>query len=118
MELSSTIAHYESPNYIEKINIHKSSKKFLKELALKVLGLAPGSFDIRSTKGGDGASGECALHGETIYIVICADFINSGHGVMYRYCNGRKDFGGGANQWTSLEKCQEDIKKFYEKIQK
>lgn len=93
-----------------KDTFHRTGKKALKEIA-ELLGLSDGTFDIRSNKGGDGVIGEVTLHADSIYIQFCDINRNS---FFFRSCKGRKDYGGGTNNWTSYSslKNPETIEKF------
>jgi hypothetical protein len=82
-----------------KYEFHRLGKKVLKEVAEK-MGLSPGSFDIRSNKGGSAVSGEITLHGEHIYIQLSQGSYYKMF--MYRHCNGRKDYTGGVNRWMDF----------------
>jgi hypothetical protein len=68
-------------------------RRVLRAIAAE-LGLQSGTFDIRSNLGGTAVAGEITLHGEHIYIQF-----SEGDSFMYRSCEGRKDYTGGANHW-------------------
>ena len=67
----------------------------------KDLGLAPGTFDIRTNKGGIAVPGEVTLHGETIYLCLGAAFPGGDLVGYARSCQGRQDYTGGVNRWIS-----------------
>ena len=73
----------------------------LKKLAAE-LGLAPGSFEIRSNKAGIAVSGEVTLHHDRAYIQVGQFGLSSGHGILIRTCKGRKDYTGGPNHFVAL----------------
>ena len=79
----------------------KLGTKYLRQLA-KALELAKGSYDVRTCKGGIAVPGECILHGEWLYLQICNDYGGPGPGIMYRRCEGRKDYVGKTNQWSAI----------------
>lgn len=79
--------------YEAKAAKHRSTRGALRGLA-KALGLAPGSYDIRSNMAGDAVSGEVTLHAEGVYIMA-----GSPCGLLVRTCKGRRDFCGGPNNW-------------------
>lgn len=81
---------------------HKTGKKILNSLA-KELGLAKGTYDIRSNMAGVAVSGEVTLHGENIYVQFSQSSLGTNFGFMWRTCKGRKDYTGGANQWSRWE---------------
>lgn len=72
----------------------KAGRKILKDIA-KALALPKGSYDIRINKGGPAVSGEITLHGEWLYVQLS----QTSHGVLWRFCNGRKDYQGDQNHW-------------------
>lgn len=88
-----------------KVAFHRAAARRLRELATE-LGLAPGSYDIRSNKAGSAVSGEITLHHDHVYIQVSQP--SSGPkdgfrtGVMIRTCEGRKDYHGGANNFVPL----------------
>lgn len=82
-----------------------SSKGEFRRLSRRVLlavaaglGLSPGSYDLRFNAGGPAVSGEATLHAETLYVQIS----DTPLGILYRSCEGRKDYRGGANRWLPL----------------
>lgn len=83
-----------------KLKFHNLSTKVLKDLAEK-LNLDSSTYDIRSNKGGYAVSGEITLHSEHLYLQI-SQFIGNTQ-VLYRSCNGRKDFAGGKNNFSPLD---------------
>jgi hypothetical protein len=81
---------------------HHHARRQLRLLA-DVLGLAPGSFDLRNNKGGLAVSGEVTMHSETIYVQACQPATGHDSGVLFRVCQGRKDYTGGRNNFASLD---------------
>jgi hypothetical protein len=81
---------------------HRHARRQLGLLAA-ALGLAPGSFDLRSNQGGIAVSGEATLHTEHIYVQACQPATGHDSGVLFRVCEGRKDYTGGRNNFASLE---------------
>jgi len=81
-----------------KKQFHDNAKKVLREIG-KRLGLDKSDFDVRSNKAGPASTGEIHFHSDKLYITIGG--LDSDR-VMYRSCNGRKDYSGGSNQWTTL----------------
>ena len=43
------------------------------------------------------------MHGETIYVQACQPATGHDSGVMFRTCQGRKDYTGGRNNFASLD---------------
>ena len=87
-----------SYNYEAKAEFHQQGKRMLRRIA-KLMGLAPGTYDIRSNLGGIAVSGEVTLHGERIYIQLSQSCCGPDMGFMYRQCDGRKDYCGKTNRW-------------------
>jgi hypothetical protein len=81
---------------------HRHARRQLGLLA-DALGLAPGTFDLRSNQGGCAVSGEATLHGDHLYVQACQPATGSDSGVMFRTCLGRKDYTGGRNNFASLD---------------
>lgn len=85
---------------IKKETLHRSGKRLLKEIA-DTLQMQPDSYDLRSSKGGDGVMGEVILHSDHLYLMV-----HVGQGgelkVLYRTCKGRKDFCGGMNTYIGV----------------
>ena len=67
----------------------------------KDLGLAPGTFDVRTCKGGIGVPGEIILHGENLYVCLGTSMPGGELIGFARSCQGRKDYTGGVNRWIS-----------------
>ena len=80
-----------------KDNYHKKARAIFKKLANN-LGLKPGQFSIRTNKAGPAVIGETTLHAENIYVQV-----GSTAGILYRSCNGQKDYSGGHNNWAPNE---------------
>ena len=82
-----------------KARFHRQYKRLLKTVAEK-MGMAPGTYDIRSMKGGPAVMGEVVLHGDHIYVMVIGDKLKRDEpAVMYRTVQGRRDYTGGQNHW-------------------
>jgi hypothetical protein len=89
-----------SYNDQNKQEFRRLGMKLARELR-KELGLTE-SADVRYNAGGIAVSGDVTLHADNFYLQFNADGISSGLGIMYRHCNGRKDYGAGTgtpNHW-------------------
>lgn len=86
---------------IVKTQFHNTARKFLKELAAQLPEY--GEFDVRSNKGGIAVSGEVTLHMDRLYVQVAQSVMGLDRAVMFRPCNGRKDYSGGMNNFTSME---------------
>lgn len=90
-----------------KDQLHRAGKKALKALAVK-LELPTDAFEVRSNKGGIAVSGEVTLHTDKLYVQIFESFTGKGLQVMFRTCNGRKDYSGGQNNYATIDQFESD----------
>ncbi len=81
---------------------HNLARRRLKQLA-NALGLAPGSFDLRSNPAGIAVSGEATLRADHVYVQACQPAAGHDTGLLFRTCQGRKDYYGGPNNFASLD---------------
>jgi hypothetical protein len=85
----------------QKRRFHATARSRIKQLAAE-LHLPPGTFEIRSNKGGIAVSGEVTLHHDRAYIQVGQFGLSSAHGILIRTCEGRRDYTGGANHFAAL----------------
>lgn len=71
------------------------------ESVAKDLDLAPGTFEVRTCKGGVAVPGEVILHGESLYLCLGTSMPGGDLIGFARSCEGRKDYTGGVNRWIS-----------------
>ncbi len=81
---------------------HSHALRQLKLLA-NALGLALGAYALSSNPGGIAVSGEATLHADHVYVQACQPATGHDTGIMYRTCQGRKDYCGGPNNFASLD---------------
>ena len=81
---------------------HSHARRQLKQLAA-ALGFPPQSYDPRSNAGGIAASGEATLHADQLYVQACQPATGHHTGILFRTCQGRKDYHGGPNNFASLD---------------
>jgi hypothetical protein len=96
---------WEKTNDLEtKMKFHAQGRLLLEAYAKEVLKLTPSDYDVRSCEGGNAVLGEVTLHTDTVYIQIHRGYITDTkrESVMFRRCNGRKDYTGGANNYCHL----------------
>jgi len=101
---SEPISAYSETGHARKEKYHRIARKQLHKLADQ-LDLDPDDYDIRSNKGGIAVCGEITLHTDSLYIQVSQSCLGGGHEIMYRGCDGRKDYGGKmngryANRWA------------------
>jgi len=82
----------------DKESFHREGKKFLRDAA-KEAGLIPGTYEVRSCKGGPAVRGEVILHHDDVYVNLTGQ--DGGYSYI-RSCNGRNDFYGGDNNKLSF----------------
>ena len=82
-----------------KNKFHSLARRRLRQVA-NALGLTSKDYDLRTNKAGIAVSGETTLHTDTLYIQISAGFSGLGE-VMFRACDGRKDYSGRANHFAN-----------------
>jgi hypothetical protein len=81
---------------------HSRARRRLLELAA-ALGLAPGAYDLRSNQGGIAVSGEVTLHADRLYVQVSQPATRADTGILFRSCEGRRDYVGGRNNFASLD---------------
>jgi len=93
-----TPAHYDDD---AKRKFHSTARTLLRRLANRLTGYGEVS-PIRSNKGGIAVSGEVTLHYERLYIQVSQSVMGNNSGILYRSCNGLKDYTGGQNNFAPL----------------
>jgi hypothetical protein len=81
---------------------HAHARRQLLRLAA-ALGFAPCAFDLRSNEGGIAVSGEVTLHADRLYVQVSQSAMGSDSGILFRSCEGRRDYVGGVNNFTALD---------------
>jgi hypothetical protein len=81
---------------------HRNARRQLQKLAA-MLGLESGDFDLRSNKGGIAVSGEVVMHSDHLYVQASQPASGSNTGILFRSCDGRRDYVGGPNHFASLD---------------
>jgi hypothetical protein len=81
---------------------HRRAHRQLIELAA-ALGLGPGDYDLRSNQGGIAVSGEATLHTDHLYVQASQPATRADTGILFRSCEGRRDYTGGRNNFASLD---------------
>jgi hypothetical protein len=81
---------------------HTQVRRRLLELAA-ALGFAPCAFDLRSNEAGIAVSGEVTLHADRLYVQASQPATGSDTGILFRSCDGRRDYIGGCNNFASLD---------------
>ena len=81
---------------------HRNARRQLLALAA-ALGLDEEACDLRSNQGGVAVSGEVTLHADRLYVQVCQPATGSDTGILFRSCEGRRDYTGGRNHFASLD---------------
>jgi hypothetical protein len=81
---------------------HREARRQLLALA-KELDLAPSGFDFRRNEGGIAVSGEATIHSDRLYVQVSQPATGSDTGILFRSCEGRRDYTGGRNNFASLD---------------
>ena len=85
-----------------KRRFHQEARRRLLELA-DALGLGSDDYDLRSNQGGIAVSGEVTLHADRLYVQASQPATGSDTGILFRSCEGRRDYTGGRNNFASLD---------------
>ena len=81
---------------------HSQERRRLLELAA-ALSLDAGAYDLRSNQGGIAVSGEVTLHSDRLYVQVSQPATRADTGILFRSCEGRRDYVGGRNNFASLD---------------
>jgi hypothetical protein len=81
---------------------HRRARRRLLDLAA-ALDLQPDDYDLRSNQGGIAVSGEVTLHADHLYVQVSQPATGSDTGILFRNCEGRRDYTGGRNNFASLD---------------
>jgi hypothetical protein len=81
---------------------HTQARRQLLRLAA-ALGFTACAFDLRSNEGGIAVSGEVTLHADRLYVQVSQPAIGCDTGILFRSCEGRRDYIGGVNNFASLD---------------
>lgn len=99
-KLRAAVAKDLSYNHHNKEAYHNAAKAVLRKVATAI-GVRTEERDIRSCKGGIAVAGEVTLHTEGLYLQIRPNS-HLPFDVMFRSCQGRKDYTGGPNHWAHI----------------
>ena len=81
---------------------HRRARRQLIALA-RMLNIDPADYDLRSNEGGIAVSGEITLHADRLYVQVSQPATGSDTGILFRTCEGRRDYTGGRNNFASLD---------------
>src|SRR4051794_31178693 len=85
-----------------KRHFHHHAHAQLLKLA-EALGLELGEYDLRSNEGGIAVSGEITMHADRLYVQASQPATRADTGILFRSCEGRRDYTGGRNNFASLD---------------
>jgi hypothetical protein len=81
---------------------HTQARRRLRLLGT-ALGLARDGYDLRTSKAGIAVSAEITLHADGLYVQASQPATGHDTGILFRTCDGREDYVGGANNFASLD---------------
>jgi hypothetical protein len=81
---------------------HRRARRQLIALAA-ALNFDSADYDLRSNEGGIAVSGEVTLHADRLYVQVSQPATGSDTGILFRTCEGRRDYTGGRNHFASLD---------------
>lgn len=84
-----------------KREFHRVAESRLHALA-KALGYGKADYDLRHNQGGVAVSGEITLHSDELYVQVSQSCMGIDSGILYRECDGRKDYTGHRNNFAPL----------------
>lgn len=82
-----------------KAAFHTLARRQMRRLA-RALSLTPDRYEIRSNHGGIAVSGEVTLHADCVYIQISQSAMGAGNEILFRACEGLKDYTGKQNHFA------------------
>ncbi len=97
-DFSKPVAYDEAAKH----RFHTAARRQLRQLA-EALGLEPSAYGVRCNRAGVAVSGEIILHAAHLYVQVSQSALGAGHGVLFRTCNGPRDFTGGVNHFAPLD---------------
>lgn len=86
----------------DKEDLHRKGKAVCHQIA-KGLGLKKGEYYVVSNKAGIACSGEISLQSCSLYISIQPDSPMQGREILFRSCQGLKDYTGGVNNYLGIQ---------------
>jgi hypothetical protein len=89
-----------SYNDVAKRGFHRVAAKYLQRLKRELSDIY-GEGTLRHNQGGIAVSGEITLHLEHLYVQVSQPWGGNGNIVMFRRCEGPKDYTGGQNNFAS-----------------
>ena len=87
-----------SYQYEAKEEFLKRGRRQLRRVA-RAMGLVTDQYEVRVNRGGIAVSGEVTLHSDHIYCQLYQSCRKVGASLLYRTCEGRKDYCGGPNHF-------------------
>jgi len=104
---SNHISGYTEDGHNDKMLFHRLAKSKLRKVA-KALGLAPGEYDLRTNKAGPAVCGETTLHTDSLYVQVSQSCMGPGNEILFRACDGRKDYCGKRNNFAGISALDDD----------
>lgn len=96
---SEHIDAYSEAGAARKKKYHSIARRKLRKLA-NLLGLTAKDYRLDTNRGGIAVCGETTLHTDTLYVQVSQSCMGRGNEILFRKCNGRKDYGGARNHFA------------------
>jgi hypothetical protein len=101
MSLANLMSESLSYNPEGKAAFHIYGRKALMAVA-REMGLTREDFNLSNNRAGIAVSGEITLHTDSLYIQLSQPCYGLHNEILYRTCEGRKDYTGGMNNFASV----------------
>lgn len=103
-----SIDGYSVEGSARKAKFHSLARRKLRRLA-NALDLTAKDYRLSSNKAGIAVCGEITLHTDNFYLQVSQNSLGIHREIMYRRCDGRKDYTGGQNNFASVALLDGDL---------
>lgn len=107
---------YTDAGHARKEKYHSIARRKLRRLANE-MGLTAKDYRLDTNRGGIAVCGETTLHTDTLYIQISQHIFGRGSDIMFRRCNGRKDYCGRENNFVPARRL-DDVADFLDTLRR
>ena len=108
------IQGYTETQHARKQKYHSLARRKLRKLA-NLMGLTAKDYRLSTNKAGPAVCGETTLHTDKLYIQVSQSSVGRGMDILYRRCNGRKDYTGAGNRFAPAKRL-DDVIDFYDTL--
>ena len=113
---SERISAYDVAGNHRKEKYHSMARRKLRKLA-NLMGLTAKDYRLSTNKGGIAVCGETTLHTDTLYVQVSQSCMGKGHEILFRNCDGRKDYSGKRNHFAPAHRL-DDVADFRDGLQR